>query len=118
MLLSSVWSFLHKPCGLSVPLQVIRDPPVPLLVHLRAAEPVRHQREGSPRVHGVRGGDDVRDVQRHLAGGAAQHADRHDEQLLPAHRCEFLTSVDNVIAVWILRVSNGAVTINRSSSIY
>lgn len=87
---SDLWMSSSLTIKVASPLcpQVIWDSSVSVLVHIRAAEPVRHQREGPARVHGVHRGDHVRDVQRHLAGGSAQHAHRHDEQLLPAHRCK------------------------------
>lgn len=90
----TLWSFL------SLCPQVIWDSPVSLLVHIWAVKSVRHQREGSPRVYGVCRGNHVRDVQRYLTGGSAQHADRHDEQLLPTHCCEWKHECAERINEW------------------
>ena len=70
------------------PLQVIWDPAVSLLVNLWPDQPVCDQRGCGPPVHRVRRRHHVRHLQHHFSGGAPQHAHRHDEQLLPAHRCE------------------------------
>lgn len=83
-----VWVLLERKQKVSLVPQVIWDSSVSVLVDIRAAEPVRHQRESPARVHRVHWGDHVWDIQCHLAGGSAQHAHRHDEQLLPTHRCE------------------------------
>lgn len=66
-------------------LQTFRDPPVTLLVCVRSAESLRHQRESQTWVHRICWGHYVWDLQRHLPCCAAEHAHSHDEQLLPAH---------------------------------
>lgn len=78
-------------------LQAFRDPPVTLLVCVRAAESLRHQRESQTRVHRICWGHDVWDLQRHLPRCAAEHAHSHDEQLLPAHCCELPPSLSAVV---------------------
>lgn len=69
-------------------LQVVWDPAVSLLVYLWSDQPVRDQRGCRAPIHWVCWCHDVRHLQHHFAGGAPQHAHRHDEQLLSAHCCE------------------------------
>lgn len=66
-------------------LQTFRDPAVTLLVCVRSAESLRHQRQSQTWVHWICWGHYVWDLQRHLPCCAAEHAHSHDEQLVPAH---------------------------------
>lgn len=66
-------------------LQTFRDPAVTLLVCVRSAESLRHQRQSQTWVHWICWGHYVWDLQRHLPRCAAEHAHSHDEQLVPAH---------------------------------
>lgn len=65
--------------------QALRNPPVTLLVCLWPFKSLCHQCESQTRVHRVCGSYHVWNIQRHLPSRAAEHADCHDEQLLPAY---------------------------------
>lgn len=70
--------------------QALRNPPVTLLVCLWPFKSLCHQCKSQTRVHRVCGSYHVWDIQRHLPSCAAEHADCHDEQLLPAYCREYL----------------------------